>query len=161
MSARTKARKRALDVLFEADQRGQNVLTTLDARLALSGTEAPLPEYTADIVRGVASAWAEIDAAISAASEKRELKRMPAVDRAIARVATWEILKSEDVPAGVAISEAVSLAADLSTDDSATYLNGVLAAIARAAGEHVEFEQEHLAASGESGASEGDDATVE
>ena len=130
MAARTKARKRALDVLFEADQRRANVLTVLEERLKDSGAETPLPEYSESIVRGVASHWAEIDAILTPASLSRTVDRMPAVDRALARIATWEIRWNDDVPAAVAVSEAIELATALSTDDSPGYLNGVLGAIA-------------------------------
>jgi len=130
MAARTKARKRALDVLFEADQRRANVLTVLEERLRDSGAETPLPEYSESIVRGVASHWADIEAILAPASLSRSVDRMPAVDRALARIATWEIRWNDDVPAAVAVSEAIELATALSTDDSPGYLNGVLGAIA-------------------------------
>jgi len=131
MSARTKARKRALDLLFEADQRGANLQQVLDERLIDSGAQTPLPEYSAQLVRGVVSQWREINAIIQGASAEWTLARMPAVDRALLRIATWEILSNPDVATGVAIDEAVSLAQDLSTDDSASFINGVLATIAR------------------------------
>ena len=130
MAARTKARKRALDVLFEADQRRANVLTVLEERLKDSGAQTALPEYSESIVRGIAAHWAEIEAILAPASLSRSVDRMPAVDRALARIATWEIRWNDDVPAAVAVSEAIELAAALSTDDSPGYLNGVLGAIA-------------------------------
>lgn len=131
MGARTKARKRALDILFEADQRGANVLDVLDERFEESGRQTPLPAYSAEIVRGVAAQWIEINAQIAAASHEWTLERMPAVDRAILRLATWEILYNDEVTPAVAIDEAVELAADLSTDDSPKFVNGVLGRIAR------------------------------
>lgn len=133
MAARTKARKRALDILFEADQRGTNVLAMLDSRLADSGRETPLPEYSAEIVRGVVSWWPELNAIIQDASPEWQLTRMPAVDRALLRIGAWEILCNDEISLGTAIDEAVKLAADLSTDDSPSFINGVLGTIAREA----------------------------
>ncbi len=131
MSARTKARKRALDVLFEADQRGANVSQVLAERVTLSGRETALPEYAAEIVRGVVAHWTEIDELIQMASTEWTIKRMPAVDRALLRIGVWEILYNDDVPVSVAIDEAVALATDLSTDDSPAFINGVLGTVAR------------------------------
>ena len=131
MAARTKARKRALDLLFEADQRGENVLDVLAERQADSGRQTPLPEYAEIIVRGVASRWIEINALIQEASPEWTLQRMPAVDRAILRIAAWEILSNPDVATAVAIDEAVELAGDLSTPDSPKFINGILGTIAR------------------------------
>ncbi|GIG54612.1 transcription antitermination factor NusB [Demequina activiva] len=131
MGARTKARKRALDVLFEAEQRGDNVLAVLDRRLLESGRETPLPPYSAQIVRGVVSQWRELNALIEDASPDWPMKRMPAVDRNLLRLAAWEILSNEEVSVAVAIDEAVELARDLSTDDSPRFVNGVLGRIAR------------------------------
>ncbi len=131
MAARTKARKRALDILFEADQRDANVSEVLEERLRNSGRETPLPPYAEELVRGVVSRWIEITALVQEASPEWELTRMPAVDRALLRLATWEILFNPSVPTAVAIDEAVDMAADLSTDDSPRFVNGVLGKIAR------------------------------
>ena len=131
MAARTKARKRALDILFEAEQRGDNVGAVLDRRLVDSGRETPLPPYSAQIVRGVVSQWREINALIEDASPDWPMKRMPAVDRNLLRIGAWEILSNDEVSVAVAIDEAVELARDLSTDDSPRYVNGVLGRIAR------------------------------
>ncbi len=131
MAARTKARKRALDVLFEADQRGANVSQVLGERVALSGRETALPEYAAEIVGGVVAHWTEIQEIIQDASTEWTIDRMPAVDRALLRIAVWEILFNNDVPVSVAIDEAVELATSLSTDDSPSFINGVLGAVAR------------------------------
>ncbi|WP_084126569.1 transcription antitermination factor NusB [Demequina sp. NBRC 110054] len=131
MAARTKARKRALDILFEADQRGANVSEVLEERLQNSGRETPLPPYSEELVRGVVGRWIEITALVQEASPDWELTRMPAVDRALLRLATWEILFNPSVPTAVAIDEAVDLASDLSTDDSPRFINGVLGKIAR------------------------------
>lgn len=133
MAARTKARKRALDVLFEADQRGANVSQVLGERVALSGRETALPEYAAEIVGGVVAHWTEIQEIIQDASTEWTIDRMPAVDRALLRIAVWEILFNNDVPVSVAIDEAVELATDLSTDDSPSFINGVLGTVAREA----------------------------
>lgn len=133
MGARTKARKRALDVLFEAEQRGENVLAVLDRRLVDSGRETPLPPYSAQLVRGVVSRWTELNAILTDASPDWPLTRMPAVDRNLLRIGAWEILANDDVSVAVAIDEAVELARDLSTDDSPRFVNGVLGRVAREA----------------------------
>ena len=124
MSARSKARKRALDVLFEAEQRGLPVLELLAERITLGSP--PVPEYAADLVRGVAVHTARIDELISEYAEGWTLDRMPAVDRNVLRIGVYELLWAPDVPDGVAISEAVLLARDLSTDASPSFVNGLL-----------------------------------
>ncbi len=126
MAARTKARKRALDLLFEAEQRRVNVLELLRERLATPATEAPLSEYTVTLIEGVVEHWSDINDAITTYAQGWALERMPAVDRAILRLGAYEVLYSADVPEPVAISEAVALAKDLSTDDSPSFVNGVL-----------------------------------
>lgn len=131
MGARTKARKRALDVLFEAEQRGENVSVALERRLQDSGRDTALPAYSEQIVRGVVARWGELNAIIADASPDWPLTRMPAVDRNLLRIAAWEILFNDEVSVAVAIDEAVELARDLSTDDSPRYVNGVLGRIAR------------------------------
>ena len=130
MAARTKARKRALDLLFEAEQRGVNVGDLLRDRLAAPVTEAPLPQYTADLVEGVVAHWADIDELLTTYSQGWPLERMPAVDRAILRLGAYEVLYADGVPEPVAISEAVGLATELSTDDSPKFVNGLLARLA-------------------------------
>ncbi|MFN2321000.1 MAG: transcription antitermination factor NusB [Dermatophilaceae bacterium] len=127
MAARTKGRKRAIDLLFEAEQRRVNALDLLRERLATPATEAPLSEYTVGLVEGVVAHWGDINDAISTYAQGWALDRMPAVDRAILRLGAYEVLFSTDVPEPVAISEAVALAKDLSTDDSPKFVNGVLA----------------------------------
>ncbi len=127
MSARTKARKRALDLLFEAEQRGVNAADLLRERLAAPVTEAPLSEFTADLVMGVVEHWGQVDELIATYSQGWTLQRMPAVDRAILRLGAYEVLFSTDVPEPVAISEWVGLATELSTDDSPRFVNGLLA----------------------------------
>ena len=134
MAARTKARKRALDVLFEADQRGANVVAVLEERLKDSGRETGLPAYSETLVRGVVDHWIDINAQLASASEEWTVDRMPAVDRAILRIGAWEILYNDEVTTAVAIDEAVELARDLSTEDSPRFVNGVLGSIAREGG---------------------------
>lgn len=134
MSSRTKARKRALDILYGADLRQLPIADLLDEE---AGRAAARPEresswpYAREIVEGVESHLTAIDAAIVANAQGWTLERMPTLDRAIARLATWEIVYNDEVPDGVAISEAVESATVLSTEDSAGFLNGLLAAIAR------------------------------
>ncbi len=130
MAARTKARKRALDLLFEAEQRQVNVGELLRERLAVPVTEAPLSEFTGDLVTGVVEHWTQIDELIATYSQGWTLGRMPAVDRAILRLGAYEVLYSTDVPEAVAISEWVGLATELSTDDSPKFVNGLLGRLA-------------------------------
>jgi transcription antitermination protein NusB len=126
--ARSKARKRALDLLFEAELRGEPVIALMEARSAL-GTEGgpPVPEYAAELVRGVQAHRERIDELLGSYAEGWTLDRMPAVDRNILRIGAYELLWADDVPDGVAISEAVQLARELSTDASPSFVNGLLA----------------------------------
>ena len=130
MSARTKARTRALDILFESDQRGLNAVTLLEDRLGDAESRASNNPYTADIVRGVVARWNDINAALTDYSQSWTIDRMPAVDRAILRIGAWEVLWNDEIPDGVAISEAVALATDLSTDESPGFVNGLLGRLA-------------------------------
>lgn len=130
MSARTKARKRAVDLLFEAEQRGLNARDLLADRLAKPVTEAPLNQYTADLVEGVVTHWTDINELLATYSQGWTVERMPSVDRAILRLGAYEVLYSQDVPEGVAIAEAVELAKSLSTDESPKFVNGLLARLA-------------------------------
>lgn len=129
MAARTKARKRALDVLFEADQRGLDPLTVLARRIAEPGTQAPVPQYSVDLVEGVVEHLERIDEVLATHSHGWTVARMPAVDRSLLRVGAWEILYNDEVPDAVAVSEAVALAEELSTDESPSFVNGLLARI--------------------------------
>jgi transcription antitermination protein NusB len=124
MAARSKARKRALDILFEAEVRGEPVLELLAER-TLAG-DPPVSEYAAELVRGVHGHSGQIDRLLAAHAHGWALDRMPAVDRNILRIGAYELLLRPDVPDAVAISEAVALAGDLSTDDSAPFVNGLL-----------------------------------
>lgn len=129
MSARTKARKRALDVLFQADIAGTDPSEVLDLTIARSS--GPLNPYTETLVRGFTANRTEIDNLISESSNDWVLERMPTVDRNLLRIATYELLYEPSVPPAVVISEAVALASDLSTDESASFLNGVLGQLAK------------------------------
>jgi N utilization substance protein B len=125
VGARSKARKRALDVLYEAGQRNGDALATLRERLALS--DPPVPEYAATLVEGVVQHRERIDELLSTYAEQWTLDRMPPVDLAALRIGAYELLWCDDVPDAVAVSEAVALVADLSTDESAGFVNGLLA----------------------------------
>ena len=130
MSARSKSRKRALDILFEADQRRMNVQSLLADRLS-GRIEGPTPnEYTVTVVEGVIDKWQEINDLLATYSQGWTIDRMPGVDRAILRIGAWEVVWNDDVPDNVAISEAVQLATSLSTDDSPSFVNGLLARLA-------------------------------
>lgn len=134
MSARSKARKRAIDLLYGADLRELPIWQLLgeEATRALDEPDRRASwEYAKQIVEGVDDNKAEIDRIIADHAQGWTLDRMPVLDRAIARVGAWEILYNAEVPDGVAISEAVESATVLSTDDSAGFLNGLLAAVAR------------------------------
>jgi N utilization substance protein B len=124
MPARSRARKRALDILFEAEARGEPLLSLLAERTAAA--DPPVSEYAAELVRGVHDHASQIDELLAAHSQGWTLARMPAVDRNILRIGTYELLWREQVPDAVAISEAVALAGDLSTDDSPAFINGLL-----------------------------------
>ncbi|WP_353810040.1 transcription antitermination factor NusB [Agromyces sp. SYSU T00194] len=133
MSARTKARKRALDMLYAADLRGVPVERVLadEAERAVGEPERQASWlYAREIVDGVIDHRAEIDELITSHSRGWTLERMPAVDRAVLRIAVWEIAYNDEVPDGVAISEAVESVTVLSTDDSASFVNGLLSAVA-------------------------------
>jgi N utilization substance protein B len=125
MGARSKARKRALDVLYEAAQRDADPITTLRERLAQS--DPPVPEYAAVLVEGVVTHQERIDELLSTYAEEWTLDRMPPVDLAALRIGAYELLWCDDVPDGVAVAEAVELVGSLSTDESAGFVNGLLA----------------------------------
>jgi transcription antitermination protein NusB len=129
MSARSKARKRALDVLYAAELRGQDAVVELEA--AIGAGEGPTNPYTETLVRGVAEHRVRIDELLAQYAQGWTLDRMPAVDRNALRLGAFELLYVDDVPDPVAVSEAVALVRDLSTDDSPSYVNGVLGAMLR------------------------------
>jgi N utilization substance protein B len=123
--ARSKARKRALDVLFEAELRGEPVLEILSQRA--EDQEPPVPAYTTELVEGVQVHRARIDELLMEHAHGWTLDRMPAVDRNVLRIGAYELLWQDQVPDAVAINEAVQLARDLSTEGSPAFVNGLLA----------------------------------
>jgi N utilization substance protein B len=126
---RHQARKRAVDLLFEAEARGLTAAEVADSRIALAETNldvSVLNPYTVTVARGVSEHAAHIDELIASYLQGWTLERLPAVDRAILRVAVWELLHADDVPEPVAVDEAVELAKELSTDESPGFVNGVL-----------------------------------
>jgi transcription antitermination protein NusB len=129
MSARTKARKRALDVLFESELRGLPLDGTLAERQ--EANEPPVNDYTVTLVQGVTEHRERIDSLLTSYSEGWTLERMPAVDRNVLRIGVYEVLYVDDVPDAVAVSEAINLVRDLSTDESPSFVNGVLGTIVR------------------------------
>jgi N utilization substance protein B len=135
VGARSKSRKRAIDVLYGADVRGESINATLLAeenrQLADPTRRANSWEYAKQIVQGVVDHGDEIDELIETYSQGWPIDRMPAVDRAIVRIGIWEVLWNPDVPEGVAISEAVESAKSLSTEDSSGFVNGLLGRIAQ------------------------------
>ena len=135
MSARTKARKRALDILFSSDVRGDDLAVTIAAEAKRAASE-PAREaswlYAREIVDGIIDHRDDIDDNIVTHSRDWKIERMPAVDRALLRIAVWEILFNDEVPTAVAIDEAVELAKEFSTDDSGAFVHGVLARVSRA-----------------------------
>jgi len=135
VSARSKARKRALDILFQADVRGDEPATILAVEAKRAAGEPARQTswlYARDIVDGVIDNRDAIDEQIATFAKDWTLARMPAVDRAVLRIGVWEILFNDEVPTAVAIDEAVELAKEFSTDESGAFVHGVLANIARA-----------------------------
>ncbi len=132
MSARSKARKQALDLLYETDIRGTNLVETLMSRdVPAEGPDArPIREYTRDLVNGVSDNRRKIDELITTYAQGWDMDRLPAVDRNILRLGIYEILWSTSVPTSVAIDEALVLAKELSSDESSKYIHGVLGRIA-------------------------------
>lgn len=140
--ARSTARKRALNTLYEADEKGQDILSLLAERIANPGTQTPLPDYAIDIVRGVAEHRGEIDHLLDEHSTGWKVKRMAVVDRNVLRIAAWEILYNDDVPDKVAIDEAISLAKTLSDESSTSFIHGLLSAICSVKDEHLAHQAE-------------------
>ncbi len=132
MSARSKARKQALDLLYETDIRGTNAVEILIARdIPAEGPDArPIREYTRELINGVSEHRRKIDELITTYAQGWDMDRLPAVDRNILRLGIYEILWSNAVPTSVAIDEALDLARELSSDDSSKYIHGVLGRIA-------------------------------
>ncbi|HET6625747.1 MAG TPA: transcription antitermination factor NusB [Nocardioidaceae bacterium] len=129
MAARTKARKRALDILFECDTRDLMPVDLLEERVRVA--DPPVHEYTSTLVRGVAEHIARIDDLLASYSQGWTLDRMPTVDRNVLRLGVFEVLYVDEVPDAVAVSEALGLVRDLSTDESPAFVNGVLGNIVR------------------------------
>lgn len=127
MAARSKARKRAVDVLYESDVRSVDAVTIMAERVALA--DPPVNDYTVGLVEGVTANSGRIDEILAEYAEGWTVARMPDVDRAVLRLSVFELLWSTDVPAAVVIDEAVELAKSLSTDESPRFVNGVLARI--------------------------------
>jgi len=124
VSARGKARTRALEVLFEAEQRSASAFEVLKARR--EKTDLVVNPYTVDIVEGVVAMQPAIDEFLQTYAQGWTLERMPSVDRIILRIGAWELLYNDDVPDSVAVSEAVALAKTMSTDESPAFINGLL-----------------------------------
>ena len=129
MGARSKARKRALDVLYASEMRNESATDALDR--AIADGDGPTNAYTATLVRGVVEHQPQIDELLTSYSEAWTLDRMPAVDRNVLRIGVWELLWAEDVPDTVAVTEAMALVRELSTDESPPFVNGVLGNIQR------------------------------
>ncbi|MGH3864967.1 MAG: transcription antitermination factor NusB [Pseudonocardiaceae bacterium] len=129
MGARSKARKRAVDILFESDLRGLDPLALLAERVGAPELP-PVSDYTVSLVHGVVEHADDIDRLLAEQAHGWTLARMPAVDRAVLRLGVFELLFSTEVDDAVAIDEAIELAKLLSTDDSPRFVNGVLGALA-------------------------------
>ena len=127
MSARSKARKRALDLIYASEMRNRSAVEALEE----VGEDRPLNDYTVELVHGVTEHRSRLDEVIAQYAEGWTLSRMPAVDRNVLRLATYEVLFVDDVPDAVAVSEALNLVRDLSTDESPAFVNGVLGNIVR------------------------------
>ena len=132
MSARSKARKQALDLLYESDIRGSDALQTLESRdVPDDGPDSrPIREYTRELITGVGENRRKIDELIMTYAQGWDMDRLPAVDRNILRIGIFEILWITTVPTSVAIDEALNLARELSSDESSKYIHGVLGRIA-------------------------------
>ena len=133
MGARTKARKRALDLLYGSDVREDSINSSLAVEAARAEADPKRSsswEYAREIVEGIVAHGDEIDELIETYAQGWTLQRMPAIDRALLRMGIWEILFNDQVPDSVAIAEAVELASSLSTEDSAGFVNGLLARVA-------------------------------
>ena len=129
MGARTKARKRALDILYAAELRGEAPDVALDRAIAAGA--GPTNDYTSELVRGVVEHRPRIDELLAEFSEGWTLDRMPAVDRNVLRLGVFELMWADEVPDAVAVTEAIGLVRDLSTDESPGFVNGVLGNILR------------------------------
>ena len=131
MSSRSKARKQALDILYESDIRSSDALATLEARdIEGEGPDArPIREFTRELITGVSAHKRKIDELIATYAQGWDMDRLAAVDRNILRLGIYEIIWNDELADGIAIDEALTLAKDLSTDDSATFIHGLLGKI--------------------------------
>ena len=129
MAARSKARKRAVDVLYESDARDVTPTTTLAERIELA--DPPVNSYTVELIEGITAHRVRIDEILAEYADGWTVSRMPGVDRAVLRLGVYELLWRDDVPDAVVIDEAVELAKTLSTDESPRFVNGVLARVLR------------------------------
>ena len=129
MAARSKARKRALDLLYAAEMRSEDPVESLDR--AIEAGEGPTNDYTSFLVRGVQQHRSRIDELLSSYAEGWTLARMPAVDRNVLRIGLFELLWVDEIPDPVAVTEAVALVRDLSTDESPGFVNGILGNLLR------------------------------
>ena len=166
-TSRTKARKRAADVVFEADQRGMGsnpdvLRDLLRERRVITAAQTPLPEFSIQIIAGVADNLRRIDSLISAHARVPGLDRIAAVDLAVMRVAVWEMLENDEVSPIIVIDEAISIVRSISTDTSPSFVNAVLDAIrkdiasswARRGGDDGDFDE---AGAGQADGAAGDD----
>jgi len=131
VSARSKARKQALDILYESDIRSSDALAILESRdVTEEGPDArPIREYTRELIAGVTANKRKVDELIATYAQGWDMDRLAAVDRNILRLGIFEIIWSDELADGIAIDEAITLAKDLSTDDSATFIHGLLGKI--------------------------------
>ena len=127
--ARSTARKRALNTLYEADEKGQDILSLLSERLERPGAQTPLPDYAVEIITGVAKNRHDIDVLLDGHSTGWSVSRMAVVDRNILRIAVWEMVYNDEVPDAVCIDEALGLAKTLSDEESPAFIHGLLSAI--------------------------------
>ena len=127
MAARSKARKRALDAVYAAEVRSRPPAEVLAEQSELG----PVNDYTRQLVDGVHEHRHRLDEVLTTYAQGWSLRRMPAVDRNVLRLAVFEILYVDDVPDAVAVSEALKLVGDLSTDESPAFVNGVLGTVVR------------------------------
>lgn len=124
ISSRGRARRRAVEILFEAEQRKTDPFDGVEARR--NHTEQIINPYTVELINGVTAEKDQLDEILASYTQGWTMERMPAVDRAILRVGLWELLFNDDVPDGVAVSEAVNTATEYSTPESPDFINGLL-----------------------------------
>jgi N utilization substance protein B len=148
--ARSTARKRALNTLYEADEKGQEILSLLAERIDHPGAQTPLPDYAIEIIRGVDEHLKTIDYALNEYSPSWKVRRMAVVDRNILRIAVWEMRYNDEVPEKVAIDEAISLSKTLSDAESPSFIHGLLSAVNEHRTDIEEIQAEPLSADVES-----------